>query len=123
MEVWLINHLIADEQDIDVEGPWSPPLLANSVRPHLEVLGEREELPRRERSVGRDDRVQVLRLLGASDGFGLVHRRHPDDRDAIGRREPIDCSLKVRQAIAEIGADSEIGAAGPIRHRLMHTAT
>ena len=123
MEVGLVNHFLAHHEDIDIKCPWPPTLRADPARPGLEVLGNGEELPRVERRVGSDDGVEVLRLFGTTDGFRLVDRRHPDDGNAVGRCEPVDGALEVGQTIAEVGSDSELGAAGPIGHCSMHTAT
>ena len=75
--------------------------------------------------VDRDDRVQVVGLGRTTDGRGLVHRRHRDDVDAVGCGEPVDRLLQVREPVAEVRADPEIGAArrATSRHRSMRTAT
>jgi hypothetical protein len=65
-QVGVIDNRVADEQDIDVEGPWSPPLLANPLGGLLSGPGESKELAGRPVSYSGDTRMTSGKLTTAS---------------------------------------------------------
>ncbi len=109
-QVGLVDLVVADEEDVDVEGAGAPPLARDPARLVLQPLGDLEELARRSIRLHGDDGVEVLRLLGSADRVRRVDGRHRHDRDAVGGGEPVDRRLQGGGAVADVGAEAEVRA-------------
>ncbi len=63
-----------------------------------------EELPRRKLGLEHGDAVEEPRLVGDADRIGLAQRRDADDSG-----KPCDRRLNRRFAVAEVGAQADVG--------------
>lgn len=119
-EIGFVEPGIADEQDVDIEGPGPPPLMADPTGVGLEPLSELEQLPRREIGLECDDSVEELPLLRPTDRFGHVHARQRDNLDSGRGHQAVDCSLQRAGPITEIRSEPEVraGSDGLSAHEL-----
>src|SRR5439155_5296197 len=110
-EAGLVDLLFVVGEDIDVDHPGAPPLRAHPSHRSLDLEAGLEEVAWFQGRPNLDDRVEEIRLERA-DRLGLVHAGGPNDLHTIRFPEQSDGHLQVRQTIAEVGAQSQEGAAG-----------
>ena len=100
-------HLVAVNDDVHVEGPRSPAHVPGPLRRRLERVGPPQQVSGRAGRLRQDDRVQVVRLFGAADRSGLVHRRDGGDVQARCRRQRVHGPLQLAQAVPQVAAQGD----------------
>lgn len=104
-EIVTLDRDVAELDDVDVEGAWTPP---NHPLAHgfgFDPLAPTQQGERIERRLDLDDHVQIGPLIvGPTDRIGLVHTRHR--RDVA---QAADAETEVRLTIAEVGTEGHVG--------------
>src|SRR4029453_18540873 len=114
LEIALVDHVLVEEQDVEIDDARSPPLPLDPLAPHrlldgLELLQQRL---RGEVGLDLDDAVDEPRL-GVAQRLALVERRRPHDPRARQLRHLLDGFDRVGPAIAEVRSDADVHA---VRH-------
>ena len=99
----LVDHLVAVEQQVEVDRARPPALPALAPQPTLDGEEDVEQLPRRELGLERGDAVQKPRLVGDADRIRLAQGRDGDDA-----RELCDRRTDRLLAVAQIGAEADV---------------
>lgn len=73
-QFWLIDHTASEEQEIQIERPRPPPLLAVAIAPELSFNAQqlREQFPRRQLCFEARGGVDVRSLRHSAERRGLV---------------------------------------------------
>ena len=107
----LVDHLVAVEQQVEVDRARPPALPALAAQLALDREEDVEQLPRRELGLERGDAVQEPRLVGDADRIRLAQ-----GRDA--RRRPGSSAIAARIvafAVAEVRAEADVRDASRAR--------
>lgn len=104
-EIWPVNGFVAVEQNVEVDGPRTPPTARATAEVVFDRLQRMQEIQRCEFGLGDDDRVQELGLIGG-DGRRLPDTGAPCHGDVV-RDEAVNSVPKVRGAVAEIRTEGD----------------
>ena len=102
LQVRGVDRDALDPEDVDVEGPRTPPHVADTPGSGLDAMAHAEECVRVQVGVELDDEVQEAPLLRTAHRVGLVH---VGDGDDIGQRG--DRRTQVGAPVAEVGAEAQ----------------
>src|SRR4026209_741937 len=106
----LVEDDVPVEEEVEVDRPGAPALVAHATEPALDVEQHAEERPRLERRLDRDGAVDECRLSDASPGLRLAERRHRDDLDPRFGAEEADGVLDRALAVCEVRAEADVRA-------------
>jgi diamine N-acetyltransferase len=104
----LLDHLIAVEEDVQVDRPGPPTLLARAVPAELPLDLEQllEESSRTQIGLELRDGVHEARLLGDSHRIGLPER---GDAQRAELSQQLERGPQVLLPVAEVGAEADVG--------------
>jgi hypothetical protein len=106
LEIFGGMRLSLGPENVDVEGAGAPFLMPDAPPLPLDRLRHPEKRKEREGGFETHGRVQVAWLRGP-EGLGLVDARDGDDAGAINATKALERSFEVREAIAEVGAETD----------------
>ena len=107
----LVDLGVPEEEKVEIERPW--PLRRNALaypaELPLEVEQDSEQFARSELGLERNDTVEEARLIDVADWCGIDEPRDGSDANSGRCGERVDRSAERGFAVAEVGAERDIG--------------